>query len=163
MTAFPVIWTQKYNSEISQSSTFAGSFQESLMPFYCCQSLLVADREAEDMNYYRNSSKDVSHRTNCRHRIVTKEMAFYCFDILASHLYRLQEPSWPNFPNDELWVYYVFFCYFFITVSYDCVQAFLVFPLFELLWNWNWKGLLRSAQDFRLATTKDCFIMKVFS
>ncbi|XP_015747199.1 PREDICTED: AMMECR1-like protein [Acropora digitifera] len=72
------------------------------MPFYCCQSLLVADREAEDMNYYRNTSKDVNHRTNCRHRIVTKEMAFYCFDILASHLYRLQEPPWPNFPNDEL-------------------------------------------------------------
>ncbi|KAK2566675.1 AMMECR1-like protein, partial [Acropora cervicornis] len=76
-------------------------FEESLMPFYCCQSLLVADREAEDMNYYRNTSKDVNHRTNCRHRIVTKEMAFYCFDILASHLYRLQEPPWPNFPNDE--------------------------------------------------------------
>lgn len=71
------------------------------MPFYCCQSLLVADREAEDMNYYRNTSKDVNHRANCRHRIVTKEMAFYCFDILASHLYRLQEPPWPNFPNDE--------------------------------------------------------------
>ncbi|CAH3158643.1 unnamed protein product [Porites lobata] len=71
------------------------------MPFYCCQSLLVADREAEDMNYYRNSNHDVAPRNNCRRRIVTKEMAFYCFDILCSHLHRHQEPPWPNFPNGE--------------------------------------------------------------
>ncbi|KAJ7378173.1 AMME chromosomal region protein 1-like [Desmophyllum pertusum] len=73
------------------------------MPFYCCQSLLVADREAaEDMNCYRNANKDVVPRSNgYRHRIVSKDMAFYCFDILASHLYRLQEPPWPNFPNEE--------------------------------------------------------------
>lgn len=91
----------------SQSSAPAGSFSRSnfrFMPFYCCQSLLVADREAEDMNYYRNTNKDVVPRNSYRHRIVTKEMAFYCFDILASHLHRLQEPPWPNFPNDELWV-----------------------------------------------------------
>lgn len=73
------------------------------MPFYCCQSLLVADREAEDMNYYRNANKDVAPRNSFRHRIVTKEMAFYCFDILAMHLglYHHHEPPWPNFPNDE--------------------------------------------------------------
>lgn len=63
---------------------------------------MAADREAEDMNYYRNANKDVVPRNNYRHRIVSKDMAFYCFDILESHLYRLQEPPWPNFPNEEL-------------------------------------------------------------
>ena len=119
MTTFPVIWTKKQNRRADRP---LAHFQDlTFMPFYCCQSLLVADREAEDMNYYRNTNHDVAPRSNCRRRIVTKEMAFYCFDILSSHLYRHQEPPWPpTFPNGELWVSWVslFYLQFSRTLSF---------------------------------------------
>lgn len=73
-----------------------------LMPFYCCQTLLVADKERENMNYYRNSNRQITQQNGYRRRIISKEMAFYCFDLLASHLYRLKEPARPLFTNEPL-------------------------------------------------------------
>lgn len=39
------------------------------------------------MNYYRNVNKDVVLRNGYRYCIVSKDMVFYCFDILESYLY----------------------------------------------------------------------------
>lgn len=34
-------------------------------------------------------------------RVVSKEMGFYCFDVLLSHLEKCEPPRNPSFPNDS--------------------------------------------------------------
>ena len=63
---------------------------------------LDLEGDSEEMNYYRNTNRQIVAQNGYRPRIVSKEMAFYCFDVLASHLHRIQEPPWPKFTNDPL-------------------------------------------------------------
>ena len=32
--------------------------------------------------------------------VIVKEMPFFCFDVLFSHIYRLEPPKLPHFTND---------------------------------------------------------------
>ena len=32
--------------------------------------------------------------------IISREMPFFCFDVLFSHVYRMEAPRWPTFTND---------------------------------------------------------------
>jgi len=64
-----------------------------------CHILLLDHGMHEVMNYYAKTY--VASQTRYQHDIAMKEMAFYCFVILSSHLYRLQEPPLQNFPDDD--------------------------------------------------------------
>ncbi|XP_031557473.1 AMME syndrome candidate gene 1 protein-like [Actinia tenebrosa] len=122
------------------------------MPFYCCQTLLVADKERENMNYYKNSNRQVTHQNVYRRRIISKEMAFYCFDLLASHLYRLKEPARPLFTNEPFPVFVTW------KIGHDrrlrgCIGTFSMMPLHSGLKEYTLSSALR---DGRFApVTKD--------
>ncbi|EDO46025.1 predicted protein [Nematostella vectensis] len=104
------------------------------------------------MNCYRNTNRQIVQHNGYKRRIISKDMAFYCFDMLASHLYRVKEPSRPHFTNDSFPLFVTW------KIGHDrrlrgCIGTFSTMPLHAGLKEYTLSSALR---DSRFAPiTKD--------